>query len=286
MSKKMLFFFLTIALLVSANSISLASAGETRIGDVVNQVLYTDIVTYIDGQEIASYNIDGYTVVCAEDLRQYGFSVYWNEFHRYLVIGRHDDASAKPNYKSAAADKSRIGVPIKPVLYTNIAVYAGDSSIMSYNIGGYTCVYVDDLAKFYGSGYVYDDISRTLTLNLKPAPILQENINAILTRNSDFLTNYLDARYDSSYGTILYGSTGGTPHGNYAWLLLVKDDGFIMNMLIFLPNDGGFGIVSDYDISDMAMSGDGTHLLFTRYYKEQYYRYNLDLPSATLALEP
>ena len=37
-------------------------------GDVVDAVLHTDIVTYINGTPIESYNIKGYTAVKVEDL--------------------------------------------------------------------------------------------------------------------------------------------------------------------------------------------------------------------------
>ena len=44
-------------------------------GDVVDAVLHTDIVTYINGTPIESYNIKGYTAVKVEDLMNYGFMV-------------------------------------------------------------------------------------------------------------------------------------------------------------------------------------------------------------------
>ena len=60
------------------------AAQAEDIGDVIE----TDIITMIDHSPIASYNIDGYTYVIAEDLRNYGFDVVWDGEARTLSIDR------------------------------------------------------------------------------------------------------------------------------------------------------------------------------------------------------
>ena len=42
--------------------------------DVVGQIYSTDILTFVNHKPINGYNIDGRTVVIAEDLNDYGFS--------------------------------------------------------------------------------------------------------------------------------------------------------------------------------------------------------------------
>lgn len=54
-------------------------AAAFQIGDVIGEVLLTDIRTYIDGEPIKSYNIAGRTAVIAQDLADYGFSVSFDE---------------------------------------------------------------------------------------------------------------------------------------------------------------------------------------------------------------
>ena len=47
-------------------------------GDKVGTYAYTDIVAYIDGAPIESYNINWETAVVVEDLKNYGFEVIWD----------------------------------------------------------------------------------------------------------------------------------------------------------------------------------------------------------------
>ena len=54
----------------------------TRLGSVYT----TDIVTYIDGAPIASYNIGGTTVVSVSDLAGYGFQVEWDPETRWVTV--------------------------------------------------------------------------------------------------------------------------------------------------------------------------------------------------------
>ena len=67
-----------------------ASVYAVNVGDIVNHTLHTDIVAYIDGQPIESYNISGYTAIMAEQLMGYGFNVVWNQSSRALYINEGD----------------------------------------------------------------------------------------------------------------------------------------------------------------------------------------------------
>ena len=72
------FIALTLALLMLAGLPQVIFAAP-KVGDVVDHVLHTDIVTYINGLPIRSYNIKGYTAVIVEELKDYGFYVVWYE---------------------------------------------------------------------------------------------------------------------------------------------------------------------------------------------------------------
>ena len=58
----------------------------TAVAEDHNYIYKSDIRTYIDNQEITSYNIGGKTLVKATDMRRYGFEVEWDEENRTVVI--------------------------------------------------------------------------------------------------------------------------------------------------------------------------------------------------------
>lgn len=59
-------------------------------------IYYTDIVTTLDGRRINSYNVNGRTAIVAEDLRDYGYEVIWNETDRTLnIYERFENVSVK-----------------------------------------------------------------------------------------------------------------------------------------------------------------------------------------------
>ena len=49
-----------------------ANESEQSVGMCLGHVYSTDIVTYVDGMPITSYNIGGKTVIAAKDLMEYG----------------------------------------------------------------------------------------------------------------------------------------------------------------------------------------------------------------------
>ena len=65
----------SLALVIVMILTCVINVSAARVGDVINKTVYTDIVAKINGHDIASFNIDGYTVIVAEDLRNYGFNV-------------------------------------------------------------------------------------------------------------------------------------------------------------------------------------------------------------------
>lgn len=157
---RMLCAFVFCSILISS-SVSAISAART--GDTLGWVLYTDIVAYIDGKPIRSYNIEGNTYIVVEDLMEYGFSVTWNPGAGRLVIG-----SKNGNITSdyiPAKNTHKAGEPAMPYLYTEITTWIGSTQVVGYNIGGYTCVCMDDLAKFYAKEYVWNPEDLSLRMN-------------------------------------------------------------------------------------------------------------------------
>lgn len=137
---------------------------------VINHYLYTDIIATIDGHDIKAYNIDGYTNVVAEDLRNYGFEVEWDELRRRLDISRCIYPTVTSNYTASRVSKDMVGQIAGDVLSTDIDTYVEGRLITSYNIGGYTCVNIEDVAKILYCKSVYNDYERRLYITRRPFP--------------------------------------------------------------------------------------------------------------------
>ena len=134
-----------------------------KASNKIGEVKYTDIVTYINGSAIQSYNIDNKTAVVAEDLAYYGYSVVWNSLDRTLSLKR-DGSINSQNYVPDNSKKYKIGDYLMDVLFTDIVTYLNENIITSYNIGGRTIVFVDDLIEPNDS-YIYNNDKRILTLD-------------------------------------------------------------------------------------------------------------------------
>lgn len=117
-----------------------------EIGDVTGQVQSTDIRAFVNGAEVPSLNVNGYTAVAAEDLRQYGFDVAWVPQERKIVIRYSGKKEVHPLPVQKATQPS--GTKLADVLYTDITAYYGDHKIPSFNIGGRTAVMLNDLSAF------------------------------------------------------------------------------------------------------------------------------------------
>lgn len=118
----------------------------------------------INDYSIQSYNIDGYTAVVAEDLRNYGFDVEWKQNERALYINRSTTNIIASTYIAPTVPKSQVGTRAYDVLSTDIKTYINGKLVTSYNIGGRTIVYFDDLS-VYGN-VAYDDYTRTIKLSV------------------------------------------------------------------------------------------------------------------------
>lgn len=154
----------------AAASLLTAPAAALSPGDPMGWVLHTDIVTYLDNHPIRSYNIDGNTYIVAEDLMQYGFRVEWRAEENKLIV--HTDRTAAPDGYTAdyvsEASRYRAGTRAMPYLYTSITAWIGETPVTGYNIDGYTCIGMDDLAAAFASEYVWDADARELRMTSSP----------------------------------------------------------------------------------------------------------------------
>ncbi len=152
--------FLSISFVLSIAT----TVNAQQIGDVIGNTVYTDIIASINDYNIASYNINGYTAIVAEDLRNYGFDVQWNPNDRALYITRGGTNNVVSTYIAPKISSFQIGKKAQSVLYTDIKTYINGQEVTSYNIGGNTIVYFNDLGVF--GGIEYNDNTRRLDLSI------------------------------------------------------------------------------------------------------------------------
>jgi len=203
-----------------ASSVSALSPGD-KIGDV----LYTDIVAYIDGHPIRSYNIEGNTYIVVEDLMEYGFKVTWYGSNNKLVISPEHTGKYTTTYKPTPSGGT-VGKVAMSYLYTNITTWIGDEMVTSYNIGGFTCICMDDLAAHFAKDYVWDANDRTLKLTIRPATSSTKTEATTSSTKTEATT--------SSTKTVIYNQNGvkvtylgysyGTSSGNLLLKLLIENN--------------------------------------------------------------
>ena len=83
---------LTALALTAALTLSLCSAASAQEreqlppGTEIGKVYATDIVTYLDGMPMPSYNIGGKTAILVRDLAPYGFEVEWDSEKSWAIV--------------------------------------------------------------------------------------------------------------------------------------------------------------------------------------------------------
>jgi len=123
------------------------SADQVKIGDPLGDVLYSDIVAYINGYAIPTSVKSGATMVVVEDLANYGFNVSWNGANRSLKVepARGKTISPLPVVKDT---KNKPGAFKCKYLYTDIKTYLSGELVPSFAIGGVTLIDFELLARY------------------------------------------------------------------------------------------------------------------------------------------
>lgn len=136
-----------------------------NVGDKIEKVLSTDIVTYIEGVQVPSFNIAGRTAVIVENLNAMGlpFEVWYDDSTRTLSISEGSGGTRDYFHFSDNNSDAPIGTPIMDVLFTDIETFYQGKKLESFNIGGFTCVYATDLADLYGR-YTFNESTRAVDI--------------------------------------------------------------------------------------------------------------------------
>lgn len=255
-----------IALVISVITM-LRIMSITNASNVVGKTVYTDIIASINDYNIASFNINGYTGIVAEDLRNYGFKVLWNAEERALYITRDNTNIVQSTYIAPEIPKSRIGVKAYDLYQTDIKTYINGKLVPSYNINGQTIIHFDNLEVF---GKVsYEDSIRRLDLdieglNYKISPPYKHYPS--LPNGLFFEKNYVDGiqvrwfATNNTNKTINYYTTTYymfNPVGDFAYDIMGNASFSIRTVGPVLPGELILDFTSEYEIDAYSKLCDG-----------------------------
>ena len=207
-----------------------------EIDDVIGNSTYTNVRTFINGNEIQSYAIGNYIFVAVEDLADYYFIVNWNENTREFDVERDMNyVESEINFVSDA-ETGKIGDPYLPILFTDIKVNFEGNFLRSYNVDGKIAIYVDDLAAFTGADYSWNGETKELHLDSTPYYI----VDPLYQWSFNTGSAYVNAKISDIYRSFMYKFKNKT-----------DDDGIKFNIV---RNTGDYGGVSNVSITGTSIS--------------------------------
>lgn len=190
-SKKLMTLTMVIITVISLFTVP---CGAANVGDVIGYAQPTDIVATINGYQLESYNVNGLTYICVEDLRYYGFNVTFDMNTKTLAFSRSsepttiDPQHTNPDFYAIGTNQG-----FKNILYTDIVTYANNEYVASSNINGKTIVNFNELSRF--GSVAYDNDKREISLVIENvnrndiaelASLLHDNSKY----NSDWVVHY------------------------------------------------------------------------------------------------
>jgi hypothetical protein len=160
-----------MVLILSASSLGLISA--TASARVAGNYYYTDIVTYLWNTPVNSINIGGVTLIDAESMRHYGFTVNWHGDRLHLEIIDNRTQSVSPQAAGGSLLDMSAGTAATVAgqyYYTDIRTTLNGTTILSYNIGGRTFIGAEEMRAF-GYNVIWDGAALTLRIQ-SAAPVV------------------------------------------------------------------------------------------------------------------
>ena len=143
-NKRKTAFIILLTLIISLFPAGVFAASN---GDPLGDVLYSDIVAYIDGKAIPTSIKSGTTMVVVEDLARYGFDVVWNKTDRTLRVER--NAGKKIDPLPVEKDTAHKPGTFKcKYVYTDIRTYLSGKLVESFAIDGRTLIDFELLVKY------------------------------------------------------------------------------------------------------------------------------------------
>ena len=205
--------------LVLAAAVLTVSA-HARVGDIAGTYYSTDIVTSLNGAAISAINIGGNTLIDAEAMVDYGFTVTWDSGARILDIRA---ASTTPHPPAVQIPVHSAGAALGHYYHTDIITLLDGSAIAAYNIGGRTFLHAEAMAEL-GYRVAWDASARTLAVTT-PTPAFTLPLSTGAAQNEEATgafsirwTPELIARSgDAEYFTSILGFDGQQWHAHLAF---------------------------------------------------------------------
>ena len=260
-------------LLIAAGIIAITAApAYAANGDIKSTIYSTDILTLVDGKPIESYNIGGQTMIALEDLEDYGFSVYYSNEERLLIVNKIGEPDADFNPQIA---RGKPGRKTGYTYETDIAAFVNGELIDAESINGKLLAVVEALGyagKFEeyglkhtqnGMGYSYDDSTRTLSLETTNPTSYENQISALTAYESEHGNFSHKIVKCSGFDAIILNGVDDDAVSNH--LFLIYPSGRIINMDNILTNDNGygFGAFPHSKVFNGRLSDDKKQFLFT-----------------------
>ena len=255
------------------------------VGEVTGHLYATDIVAKIDGHPLRSYNLGDATLVVAEDLREYGFSVIWDEASRTLRVERDRDSGVTGAYQPPAQTRP-VGTRVGNIYATDIRTYVQGEQVESYNIGGETAIRFSELGRTGTFTWSGEERISALTLAEDPMEFALEQLEADVDSWKEAggsSSSY--ARYPNAAGTLFVGYYSGTPRGGSYQMVQVSSSGWMMDVAELLPNDPA----SYFAPREVQVDETGQYVTFTTPIREGEttgeFRCTLDVSVGALSWE-
>ena len=234
----------------------LATVSVCHAEHILGEAYFTDVVTYINHIPIYSVNFEGNTLICAEDLNEFGFNVKWNEYKETLTISRNQQTTFDNGYPCIDYEvtEDMFWTKAFDVTTTNVKVYTGNYQYASFGgIDGYTLINVEDLKCIGGVSISWVPEVRALKVwveGLEVSPRMRR-----LYPDYMYYENYEAPVYGYYYDWYEGPSKAGEP-GVVISLYMMTEDGSYVN------NDYGKLVIKD------VINADGDSILKKEIYSE------------------
>ena len=252
-------------------------------GDISSTLYNTDIITYFDGKQIEGYSLDGRMMICLEDLKNYGYTVEYDDSIRTLFVNK--DGEVADDF-SPYFERGTIGGIAGYTYETDIVAYVNGVYVDTENIGGRLVAVAEDLANVaeednpnkefgtskYFMSHSYDDATRTLNVYSLSGSGL--NANQMLDNLNNMKTPYgqgfYAARVQKAYpiydgGYLVYVNQSSS-HGYNSSLYMLKNGGEYININNVLRQ---YKLVTEWgklnnadEENGLSVSKDGTSVSF------------------------
>jgi hypothetical protein len=163
----------SLLLLITLVLFTMTAASAAKLGSTAGYYYYTDIVTSLWEIPINSINIGGKTLVDAETMSHYGFTVTWHPEQRWLEIVDNGSKYTDELANSGALLDMKNGKPGKIAgnyYFTDIITTLGGDEIESYNIGGRTFISAENMSDYGYNVYWFED-ERKLSIDTIREPV-------------------------------------------------------------------------------------------------------------------